>query len=128
MTVKLLERVLLRAEDVLVHPERCGVRVIGEDGVRHAPMVAPGPGQVGKVALVAVKSEEAVASVGRRDDLLRKPIARRLQQLEVEEEIMREEILLLLAGEDRLAGGSEFADDGKLRVARFGESPFLHVR
>ena len=125
---KLRERVLQRTENVLAHPEHGGVGVIGEDGVRHAPVVAPGPGQVGKVAPVAVKPEEPVAPVGRSDDLLREPVTGRLQQLEVEEEVVGEEILLLFAGENRLARGSECANDGKLRVARFRKPPLLRVR
>ena len=91
MTVKLLERVLLRAEDVLAHPEGGGGGVIGEDGVRHAPMVTPSPGQVVEVALVAVEPEKAVSAVGCRDDLFREPVAGCLEQLAVKEEVVRKE-------------------------------------
>ena len=102
LTIELPECVLLRTKDVLAHPEHGGVRIIGEDGISHPPMVAPRPGKVGKVAFVAVKSEEAVSPVGRRDDLLREPIAGRLQKLEMEEEVVREEILFLFAGRSGL--------------------------
>ena len=99
---------------MLAHPEHGGVRVIGEDGVRHASVVAPSPGQMVKVAFVAVETEEAVAPVGRRDDLFREPVAGRLQQLEVEEEVVREEVLYRLAGENRLSGITKRPDDGML--------------